>query len=77
MKSPRDGRIIEINNKSINAVARISGCPADKAAGIYLYKHCNENVIKNEKILTIYSESPQKLESAKKLFNKIQPVTIK
>lgn len=77
IKSSRDGIILEINNKSINAVARTAGCPADKAAGIYLYKHCNDAVIKNEKILTIYSESQQKLDSAKKLFNKIQPVTVK
>ena len=73
----KTGRIFEINNKKINYVARAAGCPGDQSSGICLYKHCKEKISKGEKLLTIYSESPQKLNSAKNLYNKIYPVVIK
>ena len=68
--SPRAGKIKEINNKIINAVARTAGCPQDKAAGIYLHKHVGDKVAKNEIIATIYSESRQKLDEAFEMISK-------
>ena len=72
----KSGRIAGIDNKKINAIARISGCPADKGAGLYLWKHCNDNTKANDKILTIYSEIREKLEYAKKKYIYLDPIEI-
>lgn len=65
IKSKRNGKIIEIDNKKITKIARIAGAPSDKAAGIYLYKRVGQRVKKDETIFTIYSESKNKLEYSK------------
>lgn len=75
-KAPKRGIISEIDNKKINKIARLAGAPKDKEAGIYLYKHLNENVKRGEAIFTIYSENKEKLEYAR-LFLKKQPIEIK
>lgn len=72
----KSGKILEINNKAINLFARVAGCPADKSAGIYLYVHKNENIKKNEKILTIYSESESRLREAVKFYNENEVIII-
>ena len=51
-------------------MARQLGCPEDKSAGIYLYKKANQTVEKGDKILAIYATSKEKLEHAKKFYNK-------
>ncbi len=66
--SKKSGVIRYIDNKTISKVARIAGAPTDKHAGIFLYKHVGDKVKKNEKILTIHSESKQKLGYAKEMF---------
>jgi putative thymidine phosphorylase len=53
-----------IDNLEINVIARMLGCPIDKASGIYLYHHVGEKVKKGEKLLTLYSESSKKLQEA-------------
>ncbi len=63
------GKIKEIDNKSVNSLARMAGCPADKYSGVYLYFHVNDKVKKGEKILTIYSESYSRLKQAIKFYN--------
>ncbi len=65
-KANKKGKIMEIDNKKITKSARIAGAPGDKEAGIYLYKHAKDKVNKNKKILTIYSNSKDKLKYAKK-----------
>ncbi len=70
IKTKRKTKIKHINNKLINSLARQLGCPEDKSAGIYLYKKANQTVEKGDKILTIYATSKEKLEHAKKFYNK-------
>ena len=72
----KTGKILEINNKAINLLARIAGCPTDKSAGIYLYAHKDDKIKKNEKILTIYSESESRLNEAVKFYAKNEAVSI-
>lgn len=76
IKSPKNGKIIELNNKKINDLARVLGTPQTKSAGVYLHKGL-EKVKKGEKILTIYSESKDKLIDAMKFINNFKPFTIK
>ncbi len=75
--SKHNGIIKRIINQDINYLARITGCPVDKASGIYLYRHVGEYVQEGEKIVTIFSESKQKLKEAVKFFKNNKPIVIK
>ncbi len=70
-KSPKSGKIKEIDNKKITKVARTAGAPSDKEAGMYLYKHKKSKVKKGEKLFTIYSNSRDRLNRAKLISNQI------
>jgi AMP phosphorylase len=73
----KDCRISEINIKKINSLARLLGCPADKASGIYMHKHLHDKLKKAEKIMTLYAESETELEEGMKFYNRNQPVIFK
>ena len=77
IKSPKTGKISKIDNKLINLLGRILGCPADKGAGIYLYKHLNEKISKGEHLLTLYSESDRKLKEAVDFLNSEEVISVK
>ncbi len=68
------GKIIEIDNKKINYLARLAGCPMDKSAGLYLYKHVGDKLKKREKFLTIYSESKSRLREAINFLETQKPI---
>lgn len=76
IKAKKPGIITEADNKKFSYIARIAGCPADNGAGIFLCKHLNDKVKKNENLFTIYAETRNKLEYAKKLSLRIKPLTI-
>jgi putative thymidine phosphorylase len=63
--SPKNGKIKEINNVKIAKVAKYAGAPANKGAGVYLFKKKGERVKKGERIYTIYAENKDKLDFAK------------
>jgi len=75
--SKKNGRIVEIDNRKINNMARVAGCPADKFAGLYLHKHVKDEVCKKEKILTVYAESKPRLRQAIKFYKTMKPIVIK
>lgn len=66
-----------INNKKINTLCRVAGCPVDKFSGVYLYNHLGDKISKGEKILTIYSENPSKLKLAYEFYTKSKPIEFK
>jgi len=74
--SLRSGKITAIDNKLVSHAARLSGCPTDKASGVYIYKHIGERIGKSEVIATIYSESKQKLREAVEFFIEFKPIKI-
>ena len=77
VKSEKDGKVVEIDNRKISYIARLAGCPVDKGSGIFLYKHLNEKVKKGEKLFSIFAESKEKLEYAKLIAGRIVPVKVK
>lgn len=77
LKAEKNGKIVDIDNKKINFVARVAGCPIDKLAGIYIVKHVNDKVEKNETYAKIYAETEEKLQDAVKIFNEVKPIIIK
>jgi putative thymidine phosphorylase len=76
IKAHKNGKIFEIDHKKIASIARIIGCPADIGAGIFLHKHLNDIVKKNEIVFTIYAETKDKLDYAKRISERIMPATI-
>ena len=68
--------IKEIDNKKITLLARIAGCPMDKSAGLYLYKHVGDKLNKGEKLITIYAESKPRLREAIEFFKTQKPIKI-
>ncbi len=76
IKAEKSGKIAEIDNKKINFLARVLGCPADKSAGIYIHKHVSDKAKNKEIILTFYAESEEKLKEALKFYKKIEPIKI-
>lgn len=65
----KDSKIQHIDNKLINKLARLAGCPEDKLAGIYIHKKKYDYIKKGEKIFTIYAISEEKLGHAKDYFS--------
>lgn len=72
----QSGKIIEIHNSKVNSLCRILGTPETASAGVYLYKHLG-NVNKGDKLMTLYSESEQRLEDGLKFIKEFQPIKIK
>ncbi len=70
IKATKIGKIKSIHNKKINMVAILAGSPADKGAGLYLHHHVGDKVKKGQELITIYSESKQRINEAKNYFNK-------
>ena len=76
IKSKKNGKVNSIDNREINFACRILGCPIDKAAGLYLYKHNGDSVSKGELIVSLYSESEKKLSEAVNFFKESKPIQI-
>lgn len=74
IRAEKNGRIKVIDNKKIAALARRAGAPADKAAGLYLYRHINEEIKKGDKLLTIFSETKDKLKEAADFYKFVRPL---
>ena len=77
IRSTQKGKISSIDNKKINSLARIAGCPADKSAGLYLHVHKNYSVQKNVPLMTIYAESKSRLKEAVKFYFISKPIIIR
>lgn len=75
--SKKSGSIKEINNKKINSLARVAGCPVDIFAGMILHKKVGDKVKKGDKLITIYSESKSRLKHALEFYNCIKPITLR
>jgi AMP phosphorylase len=74
IKAEKDMVIKEIDNKKINLIGHIAGSPMDKGSGIYLFAKVKNKLKKGEKIMTIYSDSESRLNSALELYDKLSPI---
>jgi len=76
IRSDERGRVQWINNKAIAQIARESGAPKTKGAGVLLRKKLGDTVRKGDVLFTIYSGSVQKLDSAVLLAEDFNPMGI-
>ncbi len=63
-RAEKSGMLQRIDNRKIAKLAKLSGAPQSKAAGILLNVHLNENVEKGQLLFTLFSESKGELEYA-------------
>ena len=75
--APKSGKIIEVDNETIAKIARVAGCPTDKAAGLYLHKNVGSKVTKGEPLYTVYSQNKLKLDLTKVVTKETNAYTIK
>lgn len=75
-KSTSAGYIHNIRNKDIVSVAKASGAPSDKGAGILLYKKKGQRVEKGDILFEIYADNEAKLNRARELAIKYKPFEI-
>lgn len=64
ISSRKSGKIKEINNYNVTAVAKVLGAPKDKYGGLYLLKKLDETVTKNEPLVELYSTDSYKIKEA-------------
>ena len=72
----QDGYVDHIANKAVVAIARAAGAPFDKGAGIKFFEKKSHKVDKGDILFTIYADNTEKLKRAKKLCEKLTPMTI-
>ncbi|MBR2140964.1 MAG: thymidine phosphorylase family protein [Rickettsiales bacterium] len=73
----KDGEVYEFDNRKLSYLAKLAGCPSQKAAGVYLYKHLGDKVKKGEKLFTIHSNSKGELDLAIQLTKEVEIIKIK
>ncbi len=74
-ESKKTGIVKRVDNLMINKIARFSGAPGDKCAGIYLFVHKGDYVKNGDKLFAIYSEDSNKLKHSLNLL-KEEVITI-
>lgn len=65
IKTKEKGKIVAIDNRQMNTIAKILGCPTDKQAGLYLEKRLEEKVDKHDILFMMYSSDKWRLKEAK------------
>ena len=75
--SKEDGVVDDINTREMTKIARRSGCPANKLAGIMLNKMEGDKVRAGDTLFTICAENEQKLNSAYNYAEANLPYTFK
>ncbi|MDR2846632.1 MAG: AMP phosphorylase [Candidatus Methanoplasma sp.] len=74
--SPKSGYVHSISNKDIVSVAKATGAPADKGAGLILLRKKGQRVEKGDVLFQIYGDNEAKVSRAKELAAKYQPYEI-
>ena len=71
-----DGTVYGFDTGALTSIARTTGAPKHKGAGIELYVGRGSNVKKGQKIMTLYSEKEPLLEAALRIVNSCEPVLL-
>jgi AMP phosphorylase len=74
IKATVDGRIEHIDNRSVSRIARATGAPMDKAAGLYLHKAKGDTVKEGDVLFELFAESEANLDFASKMAEEFNPV---
>ncbi|MFC1454675.1 AMP phosphorylase [Candidatus Undinarchaeota archaeon] len=70
------GYVARISNHGVKKIARASGAPKDKGAGVYLEHKIGEKIAKGDVLFTIYSENKEKIDYATRTADILKPVAV-
>lgn len=76
LTSPLEGAVTHIDNTAISLIAKACGAPYDKRAGVKLHAKVGYRVNKGDPLITLYSDSASRLETAVRLLRDLQPVIV-
>ncbi|MBU0598383.1 AMP phosphorylase [Patescibacteria group bacterium] len=62
--APYSGKVVVVNDKMVDQVARILGAPHEKLAGIYINKRYGQKVRKGERLYTLYAKNNDRIKLA-------------
>ncbi|MHA1888048.1 MAG: AMP phosphorylase [Promethearchaeota archaeon] len=74
LKADKGGIVASINNKSINQIAKIAGCPGDQKAGIEIEKKIGAKIHPGDVVFRIYANSQASLNKAVEYYNSHPPI---
>ncbi|MHA1521775.1 MAG: hypothetical protein ACTSRK_16475 [Promethearchaeota archaeon] len=74
IKAERTGIVANINNKSINTIAKLAGCPGNKAAGIILEKKVGAKIAVGDVVFRIYASNQSAMDAAMEHYNAHPPI---
>ena len=74
--STKAGYVHTIKNKDIVSIARAAGAPADKGAGLLIFRKKGQRVEKGDILLEIYADVESKCQRANDLAIKLAPIEI-
>ena len=60
----KNGKVKNIDMKTLNLLARTLGAPLDLTAGVYLHYKLGESVKKGTPVFTLYADEPSKIDLA-------------
>ncbi|MDE3741104.1 thymidine phosphorylase family protein [Maribacter polysaccharolyticus] len=69
MYAPKQGVIKKIDNRKIAKLAKLSGAPQSKLAGIWMNVHLGDKIEKGQLLFTLYAESTGELNYAMEYYN--------
>lgn len=73
IKAEKKGIVAKINNRAINAIAKLAGCPGNKVAGIEVDKKIGANILPGDIIFKIYASNQTALDAAQEYYNSHLP----
>ncbi|MCX6824174.1 MAG: thymidine phosphorylase [candidate division SR1 bacterium] len=73
----KNGKVVDIDMKTLNLLARTLGAPLDLKAGVYLYQKLGGQVKKGEKLFAIYADEKSKIDLAREFLKEKNIYTIK
>ncbi len=73
MRATVAGHVVSVENKEINRIAKIAGCPASKGAGIVIEAKIGAKVNVGDVIFRIYSDNENRLKEAVEYYNAHPP----
>lgn len=74
--APRNGRMLQFNNRDLVMIARAAGTPNDKGAGIQLFAKTGDKVYEDKPMFRIYAEKKSKLDNAIKQLENLRPIEV-
>ncbi|MFB6172161.1 MAG: AMP phosphorylase [Haloarculaceae archaeon] len=73
----RGGVVTHVDNQLVSEIARRAGAPRDAAAGIYLERAVDDEVVEGDTLFTIHARSADKLSDARSLASRTEPIRVR